>query len=109
MTVLNCNVKNCYYNKEAKCCREGIQVGGTDATVMDATYCQDFREKIGGATSGVEHCGCGPETTLDVKCDATKCTFNDNCKCHAKEITIDGKGATHQSQTECGSFECSCR
>ena len=24
------------------------------------------------------------------------------------EITIDGNGATHQSQTECCSFECTC-
>ncbi len=53
MTILDCNVKNCYYNKASKCCRDGIKVGGTDATVMDATYCGDFREKIGGATSGM--------------------------------------------------------
>ena len=108
MTKLNCTVKNCYYNKEKKCCRDGIQVGGTDATVTDATYCGDFREKKDGFTAKAEHCESGPESTLDVRCDAVKCTFNDNCKCHAKQITIDGNGATHQSQTECGSFRCTC-
>lgn len=45
MTVLNCSVKNCYYNKNSKCCRDGISVGGTDATIKDATYCGDFKEK----------------------------------------------------------------
>jgi len=44
MTVLNCDVKNCYFNKSSKCCKDGIQIGGTDATIMDATYCEDFRE-----------------------------------------------------------------
>lgn len=105
MTKLNCTVKNCYYNKESMCCRGGIQVGGTDATVTDATYCGDFRE---AGDSFSSKCDCGPEGALDVKCDAVRCTFNDNCKCHASQITIDGNGATHQSQTVCGSFECTC-
>ncbi|RHD17307.1 DUF1540 domain-containing protein [Eubacterium ventriosum] len=45
MTNLECNVKNCYYNKSSKCCRDGINVEGQDATVIDATYCGDFKEK----------------------------------------------------------------
>lgn len=106
MTVLNCSVKNCYYNKSSKCCRDGIQVGGTDATITDATYCGDFREKTDSATSKAKHCDCGPQDRSEVRCEATRCTYNDNCKCHAKEITIEGNGATHESQTECGSFTC---
>lgn len=108
MTVLNCDVKNCYFNKSSKCCKDGIQIGGTDATIMDATYCEDFREKTDSMKNTVEHCNCGPETKMDVKCEAVHCMYNDNCMCHAKEITIDGNGATHQSQTECCSFECTC-
>ena len=42
MTNLECNVKNCYYNKSSKCCRDGINVEGQDATVIDATYCGDM-------------------------------------------------------------------
>lgn len=108
MTVLNCSVKNCYYNKNSKCCRDGISVGGTDATIKDATYCGDFKEKKDSVTAKSEHCCGEPESRSDVRCDAVRCTFNDNCKCHAKEITVDGNGATHQSQTVCGSFECGC-
>ena len=108
MTELNCSVKNCYYNKNSKCCKGGIHVGGTDATITEATYCEDFREKKDAMTAKAEHCDCGPERKADIKCDAVRCTFNDNCKCHAKEITIEGNNATHQSQTECGSFTCYC-
>ncbi len=108
MTELNCSVKNCYYNKNSKCCKGGIHVGGTDATITEATYCEDFREKKDAMTAKAEHCDCGPERKADIKCDAVRCTFNDNCKCHAKEITIEGNNATHQSQTECGSFTCNC-
>lgn len=107
MTELNCSVKNCYYNKNSKCCKGGIHVGGTDATITEATYCEDFREKKDAMTAKAEH-DCGPERKADIKCDAVRCTFNDNCKCHAKEITIEGNNATHQSQTECGSFTCNC-
>ncbi len=108
MTKLECGVKNCFYNKNLKCCREGIQVCGADATITDATYCGDFREKLDSVTAKEEHCIDGPEKILNVKCDAVKCIFNDNCKCRAEHITIEGNGAKHQSQTECGSFECSC-
>ena len=90
MTNLECNVKNCYYNKSSKCCRDGINVEGEDATVIDATYCGDFKEKTEGATAQACHCSAGPEDTLDVSCEAKNCVFNDNSKCHADKITISG-------------------
>ena len=88
MTVLNCDVKNCYFNKSSKCCKDGIQIGGTDATIMDATYCEDFREKTNSMTNTVEHCNCGPETKMDVKCDAVHCTYNDNYSYNCNYIFI---------------------
>ncbi len=109
MTNLECSVKNCYYNKDAKCCREGISVGGSEATVTDATYCGDFKEKIDGVTSMECYCGEGPAKTLDVNCEAKNCVFNSNAKCNADKITISGNGAKHESQTACGSFECGCK
>ena len=86
MTNLECNVKNCYYNKSSKCCRDGINVEGQDATVIDATYCGDFKEKTEGTTAQACHCSAGPEDTLDVSCEAKNCVFNDNSKCHADKI-----------------------
>ena len=61
------------------------------------------------ATAQACHCSAGPEDTLDVSCKAKNCVFNDNSKCHADKITISGNGAKHESQTECGSFECGCK
>lgn len=75
MTNLECNVKNCYYNKSSKCCRDGINVEGQDATVIDATYCGDFKEKTEGTTAQACHCSAGPEDTLDVSCEAKNCVF----------------------------------
>mgnify|MGYP003227437963 CR=1 FL=1 len=34
MTNLECNVKNCYYNKSSKCCRDGINVEGQELLLM---------------------------------------------------------------------------
>lgn len=108
MTKLNCIVKNCYYNKDSKCCREGIDVHGEDATVTDATYCSSFKQGEDTYSSKECHCDAGPEKMLDVTCEAVHCVFNSNTKCHADKITIEGSGAKHESQTECGSFECGC-
>ncbi|MCR5704609.1 MAG: DUF1540 domain-containing protein [Eubacterium sp.] len=106
MTKLNCNVKNCYFNKELQCCLEGIKVGGESATVEDATFCGSFKERLDGQTAKACHCDGSPEKTLKVGCNAAKCVFNDNQMCHAKKITIQGNGAKHESQTMCGSFKC---
>lgn len=106
MPKLNCSVSNCYYNESKKCCRDDIQVQGEDATVTDATYCGSFKEKLDSTTAKACHCEKGPEDTLMVKCEAKNCIYNDNAKCHAAEITIAGNGAKHESQTECGSFDC---
>lgn len=108
MPKLKCSVKNCYYNESNQCCRDGIQVQGQDATIVDATYCGSFMEKLDSVTAKNCHCEKAPETIQEVKCEAKNCIFNDNCKCHAEEIGIKGNGAKHESQTECGSFECSC-
>lgn len=107
MPRLSCTVKNCYYNKSSKCCREEIDVHGHEATMTDATYCSSFKEKLDGTTAKNEHTDNAPENALDVKCEAVRCVFNDNSKCHADRITIEGNGAKHESQTECGSFRCS--
>ena len=80
MTELNCSVKNCYYNKNSKCCKGGIHVGGTDATITEATYCEDFREKKDAMTAKAEHCDCGPERKADIKCDAVRCTLKETMR-----------------------------
>lgn len=108
MTNLKCNVKNCYYNKNAKCCREDITVQGEDATVTEATSCGSFKQVSDSVSAKSCHCDNNGKETLNVCCNAVHCVFNDNEKCRADKITIDGNGAVHESQTECGSFKCGC-
>ena len=107
MPELKCSVKNCYYNKSSKCCRKNIDIHGQDAIIVDGTYCNDFREKRDIVTAMEGQCEERPQKVPDVKCEAVNCIFQDNAKCHAEKITIDGMGAYHQSQTKCQSFECS--
>ena len=45
----------------------------------------------------------------DVKCHATNCGFNQNCKCQAEEIGIAGSNACTCGETECASFDCHCK
>lgn len=105
MTRLKCNVENCYFNKSNKCCRESIKVKGLDATVEEATYCNDFKEKRDSMTSKECHCDKGAQNILDVGCNAVRCVYNDNARCHADQIGIIGNGAKHCSQTACESFK----
>ena len=105
MPRLNCSVKNCYYNESKQCCLDKIQVQGQDASFVEGTFCGEFKEKLDATTAKNCYSDKRPERNLQVRCDAKNCLFNDNDKCHAREIDIDGNGAKHRSQTECGSFE----
>ncbi len=105
MTQLKCSVKNCMYNQEQLCSKQDITIGGHGASKSNETCCESFRERTGTMMNSVGHAS---EET-DVKCRATNCGFNDNCKCSAKEIGIAGSNACSCGETECASFDCHCK
>lgn len=105
MPVLDCSVRTCFYNKENRCCLDGIKVEGTSAEVSDATACGSFKEKKGDTISNGCSCDAGPETTLAVDCLAEKCIFNEKCNCSAEHIGIAGSNACKSEDTQCASFE----
>ncbi len=105
MTQLKCSVKNCMYNQEQLCSKQDITIGGHDASKSNETCCESFRERTGTMMNSVGHAS---EET-DVKCRATNCGFNDNCKCSAKEIGIAGSNACSCGETECASFDGHCK
>lgn len=106
MPILNCAVKNCYYNKEKKCCLDGIRVEGSTADTVNSTACGSFREQKSETYSNAAcHCGMEPETKVTVQCEAVKCMFNSDKRCSADHIGIAGDGAKHYTETECGSFK----
>lgn len=105
MTRLKCAVRNCMYNEDQLCAKGDIVIGGQDAKVPNETCCESFRERNGSATNSVGHA----DKEISVKCHATNCQFNEDCKCSAKEIGIAGSNACACAETECASFECNCR
>ncbi len=105
MTRLKCAVKNCIYNQEQLCGKGDIMIGGQDAKAPNETRCESFQERRDSASNSVGH----PDKEIDVKCHATNCHFNENCKCSAEEIGIAGSNACVCSETECASFECRCK
>lgn len=105
MTRLRCSARNCMYNDDQLCSRSDIEIGGQDASRPNETRCESFQERSGSMTNSV---GQASEDT-DVKCHATNCDFNENCKCHAEEIGIAGSNACTCGETECASFDCHCK
>lgn len=104
MPILDCAVTNCYYNKDRLCCRGSINVEGNTAEVKDATACGSFKEVSGESFTNSCKCSDSPEKKSDIDCAAEKCTYNDNCKCTAGHVQIQGCDATSKTETMCASF-----
>ena len=106
MTILKCSAANCVYNDAHQCSRGEINVMGESARIADETCCGSFQEKSDAATNGME-CRCGCEK-IQIECKAHNCAYNDNCKCTAAAIDVDGSRAQCCQETKCGTFACKC-
>lgn len=103
MTRLDCNVQNCFYNTNKKCSKENILVEGREASMPHETCCSSFKEQGASFSNNMEN---QPNSSLEVSCKATNCTFNDNEMCRADHIGINGVNACVVAETECASFRC---
>ncbi|MCD7763582.1 MAG: DUF1540 domain-containing protein [Lachnospiraceae bacterium] len=103
MPALVCSAKNCMYNDSMYCCKDGIQVGGEQAKVCQDTCCESFHER---SDSAKDSCGCDarPNRTMDIRCEARACEYNDSCVCHANHVDIAGVSACRCEETECVTF-----
>ncbi|MDE7057723.1 MAG: DUF1540 domain-containing protein [Lachnospiraceae bacterium] len=106
MTRLDCSVVNCTYNKDNSCCKDNIHVGGQGAKVTDQTCCDSFQER---RYDGMRNADDIPSKPTAVSCDATNCTHNQACKCHADQIEVCGADACQCDDTRCGTFVCECK
>ena len=99
MTILKCSAMTCVYNKEQLCSKGDIDVTGENATSANETSCGSFRERTGSSMkdSYTDDCGCDK---IQIDCKAHNCTYNDNCKCTASSIQVDGSNA-HASSLHC--------
>lgn len=101
MAELKCGVTNCTYNSDKCCCKGDIMVGGSEACREDDTCCESFREEKGNrATNAMSPC-----RTISIDCDAVKCIYNNNYKCHAEHVDIKGCGACDCRETACATFQ----
>ncbi|MGN0322215.1 MAG: DUF1540 domain-containing protein [Oliverpabstia sp.] len=103
MTELRCTAVKCVYNKEQLCSRGDIQVQGDHAKTMDQTACGSFVERTGEDYSNDCSCGCD---TIHIGCTAETCKYNEDKKCYADSVDIEGSHATEVQETNCGTFRC---
>lgn len=103
MADLKCAAENCTYNEQAMCCKGDIMVGGKHACNCDDTCCDSFtcrREGQDAFKSSVIH----PSKTISIDCEAIKCIYNTNYKCHADHVDIKGCSACDCKETACATF-----
>ena len=50
----------------------------------------------------------GGNSAKDAKETCCDCRYNEECKCHAGKISVEGGDACHSSGTECATFDCCC-
>ena len=82
MTVLDCSATNCFYNKEKRCSKGGIQVEGRTAEKTSETCCGSFKERGESMSNSM----LSASSEIDVSCDACNCKFNRDSKCSANHI-----------------------
>lgn len=105
MNKLTCQVTSCAHNEDCLCDLSKINVEGPGASSMEQTCCASFTE--GGSNAAQNSCANGGacrETNID--CKAEHCTYNKNCKCTAKNVSV-GCGCASpcvMSETECCTF-----
>lgn len=105
MTILECNVTSCVHNESEKCCRGAIEVMGSEAERSEATCCGSYDKRGCGCTNAAKN----PDDKIDIRCEAVKCIYNDDCKCTAGHVGVVGSHAEDKSETECGTFTCECK
>lgn len=115
MPELKCTVQTCRHNKNFYCDLDSIQVGGNSAKNPEETCCDSFEERSAqtNSYSNSYNGAYGDITgeaspTSNIDCKATQCTYNEQCKCHAGKISVEGSQACQCGETECATFHCGC-
>lgn len=103
MPELKCTVQTCAHNSQMLCELDSITVGGENAKHARETCCDSFVERREGSMSNVNQ---SASDRSDVDCKACECKYNENCKCEAGAISVEGSTAKQAESTECATFEC---
>lgn len=103
MPELKCTVSTCTYNASNLCQLDSIEVGGSSALEPEDTCCDSFEErKDERQTNAVKEAS----DRSSIKCHAIDCDYNEQRRCHAGKISIEGNGACRNEETACATFIC---
>lgn len=101
MPELRCTVQTCVHNADFYCDLKTVNVGGNDAKRAEETCCDSFEERKSATYSNAVR---EASPTSDIDCKAVECQYNQNYKCHAGKISVEGSRATTSGETECATF-----
>ena len=101
MPELKCTVQTCMHNKDYYCALNAITVGGSNAQKASETCCDSFQERKSGTYSNLGG-EASPRSSID--CQATRCQYNEDCRCVAGKISVEGGSACQCEETECATF-----
>lgn len=111
MPELKCTVQTCVHNKKFLCDLDAIRVGGDSAKNPQETCCDSFEERKTDSYSN-EYTNSYSDVsqsmasdTSDIDCKAAECMYNNECKCHAGKISVEGSQAGKSEETECATFQ----
>ena len=108
MPELKCTVQTCVHNQQYLCALDKIQVGGENAKNPQETCCDSFQERKEGIYSNSMNSMNEAPDRPAIDCKATNCMYNEQCKCHAGKISVEGGSAKTADATECATFQCHC-
>ena len=101
MTHLQCSVQECMYNAQNGCCAHGIHVEGSYAERCEGTCCETFANRSGAQNAAADST---PNRCMTISCDAKHCVYNQNSKCTAESVDINGANCQSGDQTRCNTF-----
>lgn len=106
MPELRCSVDTCAHNKQFYCQLDSINVGGSEAKKPQETCCESFKERSEtGYTNKMDEST--PSPLSNICCEACDCVYNNDKRCEAGKISVEGHSACDCKETECASFRCS--
>lgn len=101
MAEIRCMAENCFYNSQHGCTSPSLNIDGKSALESRLTSCDTFVSNKQGMKSNVGD----PFRDIQIECKASKCIYNSNDGCNAKNIVVYGNDADEPAETCCCTFE----
>ena len=72
----------------------------------DRTVMELIPEMENSYTNAYGNHATAPSDRCGIDCKATDCMYNEQCKCEAGKVSVEGSCACHKDGTECATFQC---